>query len=67
MAKNVQDQLNRMSPAARDAMLGDVLNDLITKHNALLTKLDADAGVTDANYAATHSVATLQSRLKSAT
>lgn len=60
----VQSQLNRDSPAALDARLGDVLAELITennrleaqvaalttKFNAVLTKLDADAGVTDTNY-----------------
>lgn len=32
-------------------------NDLATKFNALLAKLDADAGVTDTNYVATIVVA----------
>ena len=61
---NVQDELNRCMPAASHAQLGDVLNDLLTgyndlaaKHNALLAKLDADAGVTDTNYAALESAA----------
>jgi len=63
-----RDNLNRSLPAARDAKLGDVLVDLITQNNALiadltalrtrfngmLAKLDADAGVTDTNYAALH-------------
>lgn len=64
---NFRDRLNRMAPAADDAKLGATLEDLITKHNALvadfnalitkynaaLAKLDADGGVTDTNYAAT--------------
>lgn len=59
-----EDQLNRMAPAARDAALGDVIVDLMaqvnalvtdvnnlrTRHNAAMVKLDADAGVTDTNY-----------------
>ena len=67
MAKNVQDELNRCMPAAADARLGDIINDLITAHNAVCVKLDADAGVTDTNYTALYAVATLQSRLKQAT
>ena len=47
------NQLDRMAPATRDAKLGTKLNELITQHNALCAKLDADAGVTDTNYAAT--------------
>lgn len=57
---NHQDRLNRQNPASARVKLGDVMqelltayNDLATKHNALLAKLDADAGVTDTNYAAT--------------
>lgn len=64
-AGTVQDQLNRASPAMADGKVGDVLAELITavnalqtKYNALLAKLDADAGVTDANYAATQAVST---------
>ncbi len=33
------------------------LNELKADHNALLAKLDADAGVTDTNYAALHTTA----------
>lgn len=58
-----QDALNRMNRAASNAKLGDTvedlrvqLNTLSTKFNALLAKLDADAGVTDTNYAATQAV-----------
>lgn len=47
------DELNRSSPIAHDVKLGSKLDELITKHNLLLAKLDADAGVTDTNYAAT--------------
>ena len=37
--------------------LRTLANELKTDHNALLAKLDADAGVTDANYAASHTIA----------
>jgi len=44
----IQKRLNRLAPAARDAHLGDVIEDLITNHNLLLasyndlqTKYDA--------------------------
>ena len=46
------NELNRSSPIADDVKLGDLLNTLIANHNALCAKLDADAGVTDTNYAA---------------
>lgn len=58
-----QEKINKLAPAAYDAKLGDAVAELIaqvnaitTKHNALLAKLDADAGVTDTNYAATQAV-----------
>ncbi len=62
VAGTVQSQLNRMNPAAADAKLGDVLNDLITKFNAALAKLDADTGVTDTNYAARLAVPGIETR-----
>ena len=56
----VQQKLNKSTPAAAEAALGDILNDLITAvnalqtdYNTLVTKLNADAGVTDTNYATT--------------
>ena len=55
------DQLNRSSPIADDVKLGALLNTLITNHNALCAKLDADAGVTDTNYAATLGIKALGS------
>lgn len=73
-AKKRQTQLNHSMPVAAKVKLGDVLADLIAAHNdlkaqylALVAKLDADAGVTDTNYAATvsptlGSVADLESR-----
>lgn len=59
---NLQDELNRMNPAAGHAKLGDLLNEIITKHNALAAKLDLDAGVTDTNYSALHKITPLNQR-----
>ena len=57
----VRDSLNRMSPAAADAKLGDVLVDLVANFNALLVKLDGNhAAATD--HAATLKVADIESR-----
>lgn len=47
------DLLNRSYPAMARAKLGDVLQELIDKRNALLEKLDADVLVNGANYAET--------------
>jgi hypothetical protein len=44
---------NRSCPAQETTDLLTVVNQLAAAMNALLAKLDADAGVTDANYAAT--------------
>jgi hypothetical protein len=51
-------KLNNATPGTREVGLGDILDDLITSHNALVAnynvlvaKLNADAGVTDTNYA----------------
>jgi len=38
------------------------LESLRSKHNALLAKLDADAGVTDTNFASLHTVGTLSTQ-----
>ena len=53
-----QARLNNSSPAANDVGLGDIVNELINTvntlradHNTLAAKLNADAGVTDTNYA----------------
>lgn len=51
-----------MNPAAAHVRLGDVLDELITKHNAAMAKLDADAGVTDTNYTTLYRVAPLAER-----
>lgn len=59
---NLKDELNRMNPAAGHAKLGDLLDEIITKHNALAAKLDLDAGVTDTNYSATLKIAQLKDR-----
>ena len=57
-----KDVLNRAMPANARVQLGDVIDELITKHNALLAKLDADVGVTGTDYVATPSVKTLAER-----
>lgn len=57
-----KDALNRAMPANARVQLGDVVDDLITKHNALLAKLDADVGVTGTDYVATLNVKTLAER-----
>jgi hypothetical protein len=62
-ARNAADMLNKLSPTTDYVKLGNIMDELITKHNALCAKLDADAGVTDTNYAASLGIATLQSRL----
>lgn len=58
-----QEKINKASPANAKAKLGDAvaelvaqMNTLTTNYNALLAKLDADAGVTDTNYVATRAV-----------
>jgi hypothetical protein len=61
--RDAVSMVNNMVPVADYIKLGNVLNDLITNHNALCAKLDADAGVTDTNYTALLGIATLQSRL----
>lgn len=60
--RNLADELNRMAPAAAHAKLGDVVAELITKHNALCAKLDADAGVTSTDYASTLGITALADR-----
>lgn len=62
-SRNAVDMLNSAMPTADYVKLGTIMDELITKHNALCAKLDADAGVTDTNYASTLGIATLQSRL----
>jgi hypothetical protein len=59
---DLKDELNRCMPAAAHAKLGDLLDEMIIKHNALAAKLDADAGVTDTNYAGTLRIAPLAER-----
>ena len=60
--QTLKNRLNKVSPTEKLIKLGDLLDDLITQHNALLAKLDADAGVTDTNYAATLGVKALDKR-----
>jgi hypothetical protein len=59
MSENKQDILNRSMPAAYKVKLGSTLdeiiaayNDLATKYNATLAKLDLDTGVAGTDYAA---------------
>lgn len=50
----VADLRTKLTAAVADAVTArNALNALVVKHNALLAKLDLDAGVTDADYAAT--------------
>ena len=58
----LQARLNKASPNDKAVKTGDVLNDIITNFNAMLEKLDADAGVTDTNYASTLAVKALNKR-----
>lgn len=47
------------APSLADALrdIADDFETFRTTHNAVLTKLDADAGVTDTNYSALHAIA----------
>ncbi|WP_288075416.1 hypothetical protein [Pseudomonas sp.] len=62
-SRDAVELINNLTPAADYVKLGAIMDELITKHNALCVKLDADVGVTDTNYASTLGIATLQSRL----
>lgn len=71
-AQHIAD-LNRLTPAARDAALGQVIADLIAQNNALvadlgtmrtklnatLTKLDGDTGVAATDYNSTNAMPAL--------
>lgn len=48
----IDDELNRMAPAAKRARLGSVLYDLIASHNALVGKYNALLAKLDSNHAA---------------
>lgn len=60
--KDMQDKLNRCMPIADDVKLGDLLQELVDKHNSMLAKLDADAGVTDTDYVSTLSMSNINDR-----
>lgn len=62
--RSAVDMLNRMTPAAAYVKLGEIVEELIAKHNALCAKLDADAGVTSTDYKATLGIVELQERLQ---
>ena len=49
--KKTRDNAGHDNSSSRETTLQ--LNNLVAKFDALLAKLDADAGVTDANYVAT--------------
>jgi hypothetical protein len=51
--RNLQRELNHMTPGARDGSLGDCIYDLINNHNALLASLDA-AGIAVTGLGTTH-------------
>lgn len=66
-----QEKVNKMNPAASRAKLGDTVAELVAQvniltaaHNVLVAKLNADAGVTDTNYAtvAATTIKTLEQR-----
>lgn len=61
--RSAVDMLNRMAPAAAYVKLGEILDELVTKHNALCAKLDTDATVTGTDYAATLGITPIQDRL----
>lgn len=59
VGQDLEDLLNRCMPVAKRASLGTVIYDLVNAVNTqnaviktLVTKLNADAGVTDTNYTA---------------
>lgn len=61
--QNVVQAFMPFAPTDKQALIRELgflraeLDDVRTKYAALLAKLDADAGVTDANYAATAGLA----------
>lgn len=54
-------RLNRMSPAAHEAHLGDVIEDLITQHNNLLAALQA-ANIAGLTLTSVSAIKTLSAR-----
>ena len=67
---NLKTDLNRMSPAAYNIKLGDMLEQIISNQNAILAKLDAIGGASAsaaaiATAAGTTNVATLAMTLPS--
>ena len=61
--RDLKDELNRATPGARDARLGDVIDDLITQHNALLAALDT-ANVAGGTNVQNFSVTPLSQRIR---
>lgn len=62
LKRNLKQELNNMAPATAHAKLGDIVDELIGNFNAVLTKLDADAGVTDTDFKAKFGIKTLSER-----
>lgn len=62
--RDAVELINNLTPAADYVKLGAIMDELITKHNALCVKLDADAGVTSTDYKATLGIVELQERLQ---
>ena len=60
--KDLVKELDKLAPAAAHASLGTTIDGLQTAFNALLTKLDADAGVTDTTYSSLLKVTPISQR-----
>jgi hypothetical protein len=60
--KDLIHELDHSMPAASDAQLGTIIEELQNTVNLLLAKLDADAGVTDTNFAATLKITKLSEK-----
>lgn len=59
MGLTKSQQLDRSDPGRAVAKLGAKLQALMESYNALLLKLDADAGVTGTDYSALRKIETL--------
>lgn len=62
MRNGFKDLLNRAMPLFGRMMFGNLVDEMIRKHNSLLEKLDADAGVAATDYAASLRIKTLDQR-----
>lgn len=59
IGQNMKPQKAYAQGEGQEDVVKAKLNELIAAHNAVLAKLDADAGVTDTNFVALHTVAAL--------